>query len=83
LAFHFSLSLTPNYRNWSPNYSVLVFLIFSFHCFESAIVNTLQGRVFGLQPIAGAIAGEEKNKVKFISPRTTRAAKVQFLFKQR
>jgi hypothetical protein len=24
LAFHFSLSLTPNYRNWSPNYSVLV-----------------------------------------------------------
>jgi hypothetical protein len=27
LAFHFSLSLTPNCRNWSPNYSVLVFLI--------------------------------------------------------
>jgi hypothetical protein len=25
LAFHFSLSLTPNCRNWSPNYSVLVF----------------------------------------------------------
>jgi hypothetical protein len=24
LAFHFSLSLTPNCRNWSPNYSVLV-----------------------------------------------------------
>jgi hypothetical protein len=23
-AFHFSLSLTPNCRNWSPNYSVLV-----------------------------------------------------------
>jgi hypothetical protein len=27
LAFHFSLSLTPNCRNWSPNYSVLVLLI--------------------------------------------------------
>jgi hypothetical protein len=26
LAFHFSLSLTPNCRNWSPNYSVLVYL---------------------------------------------------------
>jgi hypothetical protein len=26
LAFHFSLSLTPNCRNWSPNYSVLVLL---------------------------------------------------------
>jgi hypothetical protein len=26
LAFHFSLSLTPNCRNWSPNYSVLVSL---------------------------------------------------------
>jgi hypothetical protein len=25
LAFHFSLSLTSNCRNWSPNYSVLVF----------------------------------------------------------
>jgi hypothetical protein len=24
LAFHFSLSLHPNCRNWSPNYSVLV-----------------------------------------------------------
>jgi hypothetical protein len=27
LAFHFSLSLTPNCRNWSPNYSVLVILV--------------------------------------------------------
>jgi hypothetical protein len=26
LAFHFSLSLTPNCRNWSPNYLVLVCL---------------------------------------------------------
>jgi hypothetical protein len=26
LAFHFSLSLTPNCRNWSPNYSVLVLI---------------------------------------------------------
>jgi hypothetical protein len=26
LAFHFSISLTPNCRNWSPNYSVLVLL---------------------------------------------------------
>jgi hypothetical protein len=25
LAFNFSLSLTPNCRNWSPNYSVLGF----------------------------------------------------------
>jgi hypothetical protein len=24
LAFNFSLSLQPNRRNWSPNYSVLV-----------------------------------------------------------
>jgi hypothetical protein len=28
-AFHFSLYLTPNCRNWSPNYSVLVFTVFS------------------------------------------------------
>jgi hypothetical protein len=27
LAFHFSLSLTPNCRNWSPNYSVLVLIV--------------------------------------------------------
>jgi hypothetical protein len=27
LAFHFSLSLTPNCRNWSPNYSVLVYQV--------------------------------------------------------
>jgi hypothetical protein len=29
LAFHFSLSLTPNCRNWSPNYSVLVFIMYT------------------------------------------------------
>jgi hypothetical protein len=28
LAFHFSLALTPNCRNWSPNYSVLVLASF-------------------------------------------------------
>jgi hypothetical protein len=28
LAFHFSLSLTPNCRNWSPNYSVIVLYAF-------------------------------------------------------
>jgi hypothetical protein len=29
LAFNFSLSLTPNCRNWSPNYSVLVLPAFA------------------------------------------------------
>jgi hypothetical protein len=34
LAFHFSLSLTPNCRNWSPNYSVLVKLRVHNHFFD-------------------------------------------------
>jgi hypothetical protein len=33
LAFHFSISLTPNCRNWSPNYSVLVFVALRSHGF--------------------------------------------------
>jgi hypothetical protein len=38
LAFHFSLSLTPNCRNWSPNYSVLVFIAF-IHRNNSGLTN--------------------------------------------
>jgi hypothetical protein len=30
LAFYFSLSLTPNCRNWSPNYSVLVSTVMNY-----------------------------------------------------
>jgi hypothetical protein len=42
LAFHFSLSLHPNCRNWSPNYSVLVFnVIYTYYMKELFHLATL------------------------------------------
>jgi hypothetical protein len=58
LAFHFSLSLTPNCRNWSPNYSVLVSFerIYCLLLFDSFLAPAL-------------LLGEQNKTFNFLGPR--------------